>query len=106
MNQDNATRAAGSSALDCWPTFSEYGGGGTILTRTTGQSGFDDECRRHRVDAAQVRKLIADGNEVLILSGEIKAVQRDGWANAPREGRAVARTLHADVGSSDSGNMP
>ena len=81
MNQDNATRAAGSSALDCWPTFSEYGGGGTILTRTTGQSGFDDECRRHRVDAAQVRKLIADGNEVLILAGEIKAVQRDGWAN-------------------------
>ena len=69
-----------------WPSFSEYGGGGTILNTSTSASNLVNECQRHGVNMLMVRDLISAGNEVMILCGEIKAVQRYSMANRHKKG--------------------
>ena len=57
-----------------YPTFDEYQGGGSILNKYTTIKNTIAECEEHGVDFLEVIGLIQAGNEVIILSGEIKAV--------------------------------
>lgn len=58
-----------------YPTFEEYHDGGSILNGYTTVNNVIAECRNHSVDFDEVIGLIKSGNEVIILSGEIKAVR-------------------------------
>lgn len=64
-----------SVELKSYPTFSEYQGGGTILDEYTTLKNVISECAREGIDFIEVVELIRGGNEVLIQSGEIKAVK-------------------------------
>lgn len=62
--------------LKSYPTFDEYDGGGSLLNEYTTIKNILSECGGRYIDFIEIVKLIRAGNEVLILSGEIKAVGR------------------------------
>ena len=57
-----------------WPTFSEYGGGGILLSPTTLPDTVDASCST-RVLLKQVRDMLRKGFEVIIRNGHIVAAQ-------------------------------
>lgn len=86
--------AAGSSAPVCWPTFSEYHGGGVILSPTTSDSNVRFHCATTDL-LCQVREQLRAGREVIIYAGAIVAAQS---ANAPVVGRERSeRTRQQEV---------
>jgi hypothetical protein len=104
-NAKPASDCTGPSS--CWPSFTEYQGGGSILNRHTTTAGLLAECRAHGVDADQVRQLITAGNEVLICNGVIRAVDLDLPANASLDRPAAsAGTVGGFVGLLPVGLIP
>ena len=65
---------AGSSAPACWPTFSEYGGGGVLLSPTTLPDTVVACCETADL-LRQVCEQFSAGREVLIHHGCIVAAQ-------------------------------
>ena len=96
---DKPESAAGISSprLAGWPTFSEYGGGGVLLSPTTLPETVVACCTTADL-LRQVREQFRAGGEVIIHHGAIVAAQS---ANAHPHGRAPARTVQGVVGDSD-----
>ena len=58
-----------------WPSFNKYSGGGTILNWATSEENIVYYCQTPEL-LNQVRDLISEGYEVMLLDGQIKAVQK------------------------------
>lgn len=59
-----------------YPSMDDYHGGGTILNGYTSVNNVVDECRKELVNHWDVFALLADGFEVIINDGEIKATRQ------------------------------
>ena len=68
-------RVVGSGVYPIWE---DYEGGGSILTKYTTLENVISECKVHDISYEEISKLIKDNNDVIILSGEIKAVRKSG----------------------------
>ena len=60
--------------VSCWPTFSEYGGGGVLLSPTTLPETVVSCCETADL-LRQVREQFREGREVIIHHGAIVAAQ-------------------------------